>query len=247
LLFVLCCFPGCQEQDAALERIRAAGALRVGLDPSWPPFEFVDPTTGQVAGLDVDLARAVAARLGVEAQFVICGWEGLYDALRTGQFDAAISALSYEGWRTQAVAYSISYFDAGPVMVVPADETAVRKPQDLNKRTVYLEFGSEGDIQARRLQKRGIKLTAVAHETAPAALMALADKPENSAAIVDAVSARLFIREHPQFRIVGESLYDESYAIAVDINAQSLRKAIDQALIEMRESGELEALLNRWL
>ena len=57
--------------------------LRVGLDPSWPPFEFVGER-GQVAGLDVDLARAIGDRLGVEVAFVPSGWEGLYAALFAG-------------------------------------------------------------------------------------------------------------------------------------------------------------------
>ena len=67
------------------------------------------------------------------------------------------------------------------------------------------------------------------------------------AAIADAVSARLSIREGKPFKIVGEPLYDESYVIAVHPGAKSLQKAIDQVLVELRESGELAKLLDRWL
>jgi ABC-type amino acid transport substrate-binding protein len=61
------------------------------------------------------------------------------------------------------------------------------------------------------------------------------------------VTARLTIRQGARLRVIGEPLADESYVIAMHPDARSLQEAIDQALIEMREGGELEALLDRWL
>jgi len=237
---------GCQERDAYLQRVQQAGVLRVGMDPSWPPFEFIDPESGQVVGLDVDLGRAIGQRLGVEVVFVSSGWEGLHSALRAGQFDAIISALPYDPWRTQGVAYSLSYFNAGPVIVVHAGEEAIAQPKDLAGRTAHVEFGSEGDVQARRLQKKVDNLHIFPHDTAREALVAVVEDAD-SAAIVDAISARLFIRDDGRLKIVGKPLYDELYVIAVHPQATSLQEAIDQVLIDMRERGELEALLDRWL
>ncbi|MBN1936514.1 MAG: amino acid ABC transporter substrate-binding protein [Anaerolineae bacterium] len=228
-----------------MARVQSAGMLRVGLDPSWPPFEYVD-ANGEVAGLDVDLAHAIGERLGVEVQFVVSGWEGLYDALQAGQFDLILSALPYDPWRTEDVLYSTSYFNAGPVIVAHSNQTSIRRPQDLTERTLYVEFGAEGDVQARRLQKKWAGIEIVPHDTAQAALEALLTNPAD-AAVVDHVSARLFMRDHPGLRVVGEPLYHESCVIAMDIEAQSLHKAVDQALIDLRESGELDALLDRWL
>ncbi len=239
------CFSGCAKKDDALARVHAAGALRVGVDPSWPPFEFVQ-SDGQIAGLDVDLARALGQKLGVEVQFVVSGWEGLYGALATGQFDAIISALPYDPWRTQEVAYSSAYFNAGPVIVAHAGQTGLRHVKDLNGYTVHVEFGAESDVQARRLRKKYPQMVIAPHDTAQAALEALCKEP-TQAAIVDAVSARLYIRAHRRLEIVGEPLYDESYVIAVPAAARSLQTAIDEALIEMRENGELDAILERWL
>jgi polar amino acid transport system substrate-binding protein len=244
---LILCLLGCgRETDPWLSRVQQAGILRVGIDPSWPPFEYVDPQSGQVAGLDVDLARAIGRRLGVEVAFVPSGWEGLYGALFAGQFDAIISALPYDSWRTKEALYSVSYFNAGPVIVTHAWQTAVSRPRDLAGRAVHVEFGSEGDVQARRLRKKHDGLEIVPHDAADAALEALVQDAEG-AAIVDAVSARLFIRDRGELQIVGDPLYDESYVVAVHPRAHSLQQAIDQALIDMRESGELDALLDRWL
>jgi ABC-type amino acid transport substrate-binding protein len=242
---------GCGKPEPSLSQLREAGVLRVGIDPSWPPFEFIDPESGELAGLDVDLARAIGRQLEVEVVFVHSGWEGLYSALSAGQFDAIISALPYDPWRTQEALYSISYFNAGPVIVVhEADSMAVVKPKDLAGRTVHVEFGSEGDVQARRLEKslggKAGGLSIKRHETAEAALTALVARP-GDVAIVDHVSARLFRQQGDRLSISREPLYDELYVVAVHPSARALQQAIDQALIDMRESGELEALLDRWL
>jgi len=163
-----------------------------------------------------------------------------------GQFDAILSALPYDPWRTQEAAYSISYFNAGTVMVVHATDSSIDQPQDLAGRTLHVEFGAEGDVQARKLQRKIDGLTIVTHDTAQEALDATLVQTD-SAAIVDAVSARLFVRDGNPLRITGEPLYDELYVIAVHPRAQSLQEAIDQALIHLRENGELEAILDRWL
>jgi polar amino acid transport system substrate-binding protein len=239
------CLVGCREQDPFLERVQQAGILRVGMDPSWPPFEYVDEH-GEVVGLDVDLARAIADKMGVRVVLIPSGWEGLYDALFAGQFDAIVSALPYDPWRTEEAAYSISYFNAGPVIVAHVDARALEGSQDLAGRTVHVEYGSEGDVQARRLRKKRPDIDIVTHQTPQEALQAVIADP-TCAAIVDAVTARLSIRGETRLQVVGEPLYDEPYVIAVHPDAQSLREAVDQALIEMRESGELEALLKRWL
>ena len=173
-----------------------------------------------------------------------------YGALFAGQFDAIVSALPYDRWRTKEAAYSISYFNAGPVLVVhalaDAGGEAIARPGDLAGRTVHVEYGSEGDVQARRLRNKMPDIEIVTHGTAQDALMAVLADP-TSAAIADAVTARLTVREEARLEIVGEPLYDESYVIAVHPHAKSLQEAIDRALIEMRESGELDALLDRWL
>jgi polar amino acid transport system substrate-binding protein len=235
----------CRKEDPWLARVQEAGVLRVGMDPSWPPFEYVDPAQGEIVGLDVDLAREIGERLGVGVILVPSGWEGLYDALLAGQFDAVISALPYDPWRTEEVRYSISYFDAGPAITAHPGG-GIAGTEDLEGRTVHVEFGSEGDVQARRLAKGMPDLEIVPHDTADEAL-AGADADPAAAAIVDAVSARLWIREHGTLQVVGERLYEEPYVIAVHARAASLQEAIDAALIEMRESGELEALRERWM
>jgi ABC-type amino acid transport substrate-binding protein len=230
--------------DGALERVQSGRVLRVGLDASFPPFETLD-TAGEVTGADADLARALAARLGAEPAFVNLGFDGLYDALLADRVDVVISGLPYDPRRTRDVIYSPPYFNAGQVLVARAGDTALSGSQALAGRTVAVEWGSQADMEARRLKQTVAGLTILSRPTAQDALQALV-AGQADAAIADGVSARQFMRSNAgQVRTV-ETLTDEPYVIASRARSRRLAEAIDQALLELRQSGELDRLLARW-
>jgi ABC-type amino acid transport substrate-binding protein len=230
--------------DGTLERVQSGRVLRVGLDASFPPFETLD-TAGEVSGVDADLARALAARLGAEPAFVNLGFDGLYDALLADKVDVVISGLPYDPRRTRDVIYSPPYFNAGQVLVARTGDTALDGSQALAGRTVAVEWGSQADMEARRLKQTVAGLTILSRPTAQDALQALA-AGQADAAIADGVSARQFMRSSAgQVRVV-ETLTDEPYVIASRARSRRLAEAIDQALLELRESGELDRLLARW-
>jgi len=235
---------GQEAEDETWARIQEEGVMRVGLDPSWPPFEYVDED-GQIVGFDVDLAREIGRRLGVEVELVNVGFDALYDALQMGRFDAIVSALPYDPARTKDVAYSTSYFNAGQVLVVRAEEGEIKGAKDLAGRRLGVEWGSEGDAQARKLQKKIEGLTLRPYMAPEEALQALKDG-QVDAALVDAVSALQFIGREGGVKIVGHPLTDELYVIAVRSKSHALLKAINEALAEMKEDGALARLRERW-
>jgi ABC-type amino acid transport substrate-binding protein len=217
----------------------------VGMDPSWPPFEYVDQSTGQIVGLDVDLARAIGQRLGVEVELVNVGFDSLYDALYVGRFDAIISALPYNPLLYADVAYSISYFNAGQVLVVRADEREISEAKDLSGKKLGVEFASEGDVVSRRLQKE-IQGSNLETYMAPQDVLRALKEGEVEAAIVDAVSAYQFMAAEGGVQVVGDPLTDELYVIAVRLESPLLLKAINEALVEMREDSTLGRLQEKW-
>jgi polar amino acid transport system substrate-binding protein len=125
------------EEDETWARIQGKGLMRVGMDASWPPFEYVDDD-GQIVGLDADLAQAIGQCLGVEVELVNVGFDSLYDALYVGRFEAIISALPYDPLLLGDVAYSISYFNAGQGLVVRSDEGEISESA---KPRTYLARG----------------------------------------------------------------------------------------------------------
>jgi len=232
--------------DPTWERIQESGKLLVCTDPSWPPFEFIDERTGRAAGFDVDLARLLAERLvpGVEAQIVTVGFDGLYDALLAGRCDIILSALPYEPLRTEDVAYSVAYFNAGLVLVMRQGTTGVENLADLSGRTVGVEWGfvPPGDSW-QRFSFEGLGLRR--YDTAEDALRAL-QAGEIEVAIVDRITALAYLRDCRGLQIVGQPITDINYVIPLRPDSYRLLEEINNALLEMRGDGTLERLQERW-
>jgi histidine transport system substrate-binding protein len=260
LFVVLALLSACaRPSDDAWDRMRETGVLRVGMDASFPPFETI-AADGTLVGFDVDLAREVGRRLGVEVQFVAnLPYDGLYDALVAGHVDAVISALVINSARMADFAYSTPYFDAGQVLVAAdragrRDEQRGGGGQALDGCTLAVEFGSRGDLEARKWARRLQDLTVVPCQTATDALAQVATG-EADYALVDHVSALVGVQHYEAMPspeatglfIAGEPVVEEPYAVAVHRESQHLLRAINDALAEMEADGSMDALATTWL
>ncbi|MGC8826932.1 MAG: substrate-binding periplasmic protein [Anaerolineae bacterium] len=189
LLWAVLAQGGPLSRDRTWERIHAEGVLRVGLDASFPPFEMIDPETSEIYGFDVDLAGALAAELGVRAEFLNIGFDSLYDQLLAGRFDAVISALPVDYTWTEDVRYSEPYFQAGLVLVTTrALASTIQRPEDLVGRRAAVEWGSEGDAFIRQLEREQGQVEVLAVGS-PAEALGTVRAGEADACLVDAVSA----------------------------------------------------------
>jgi polar amino acid transport system substrate-binding protein len=232
--------------DPTWERIQETGLLPVCTDPSWPPFEFADEDTGRIEGFDADLARELARRLspGVRAQLITVGFDSLYDALLAGRCDAVLSALPYEAARTEDVAYSLAYFNAGLVLVTRVHTNDIESLNDLEGRVVGVEWGfvPEGDSRQRLfLQNLGLRRYDTGEET----LRAL-QSGEVEAALVDRITALAYMRDCQGLQIVGEPITDVNYVIPMRPDSFRLQEEVKRVLIEMLEDGTLKDLQAKW-
>lgn len=232
--------------DPTWERIEQTGVLRVCTDPSWPPFEFVNPETGQIEGFDADLARLLAQRMmpGARAELVPVGFDSLYDALLADRCDALISALPYEPMRTEDVVFSVAYFNAGLVVVVAQETAEIERLWDLKGRVVGVEWGfvPEGDSRQRSFLR---DLGARRYDTAEGTLQSL-ESGEIEAAIVDHLTALTYVGQCQDLKIVGKPITDINYVIPVRPDSYRLLNTINDLLLEMRDDGTLEALQEDW-
>jgi ABC-type amino acid transport substrate-binding protein len=240
--------------DPTWERIQREGVIRVGLDPTYPPFE-TDDGNGNLAGLDVDLARALAGQLGLRVQFVPVYFDGLYDALHTGRVDVLISALPFDARQTKDVLYSPPYFNAGQMIVVRAGDNTVkgaadpslRSGQALAGKRVAVEWGSSGDVEARRLRKqRQIELIIQPYETAGAALDALQSGAAD-VALADAITALTAAgKEGRPLQVIGPPLTDEPYIMATRRDSPALWDTLNKTLAALQQDGTMGQLIARW-
>ena len=233
-------------QDPVLARIERSGVMRVGMDASYPPFEWVD-AQGQFQGYDVDLARALGERLGVDVSLVDVHFDGLYDALEAQRCDLIISALPFDPMMTRDLGYSRAYFDAGLVLVGRSGGSDIVAIEDLVGRRVAVELGSEGHMLARLWQRdKGLDVELVVVREPQELVASLADG-QAEILICDSVTARCYLAQEPSLRIVGPMLSSEPYVIAVPIEATELIDLVDEALSDWEASGQLGEWEERWL
>ncbi len=224
-------------------QMQERGSWRVGMDPSFPPFEALD-AQGAPVGYDVDLAREIAAEWGLEAEIVAIGYDSLLDALLVDRVDAVISAFPFNARMTKDIHYSPPYFEAGVRLVVGAD-AAFEDVEELDGRTVAVEWGSRGDAIARRLQRAGAGFKRLPFQSSQEALDALLSGASD-ALLVDGVTLRLAQGEGKPIRAVGPALDGDPYVIAVSIKAPLLHSALYEALAKLEEEKRLDLLEDRW-
>ncbi len=214
-------------------------------DPSFPPFEAVDGD-GQIVGLDADLARAIARRIGVEAHLVTTGYDALYDALTVNQADVIISALYPDPARSAGFAFSRPYFDAGQVLVTSIGST-ILAPVDLAGRSVACVFGTEGHMQALRWEQSLDPPPTVLTADDWTGAVAYLREGKVDAVVVDQVSARIALNTGGGLAMVGSPIVAEPYVIAARHEDADLMDAINGILQDMETNGELEALVDSWM
>ncbi|MEA3308060.1 MAG: ABC transporter substrate-binding protein [Chloroflexota bacterium] len=235
----------CTSSSGAIERIHETGVLRVAVDPSFPPFEYID-AANTIQGVDAELAREIAHRLDVEAQLVTTNYDGLYDALTVGRADVIISGLFPDPARTQDFTFSAPYFNAGQVLVTLA-ASAEREVADLAGKPLAVIFGTTGHMVALQWEETLIPPpTIITYERPVEALVALADGAVMGA-VLDNVSAQTALVRGGNYQVLALPANVEPYVIAARRQDAALIKEIDNILLELQEEGLWEALLEKWL
>jgi ABC-type amino acid transport substrate-binding protein len=234
----------CRPRGETWSRIERDGVLQVGLDPTFPPFENDDGR--KLIGIDVDLAEEIAADLGLQVEFVYFGYDGLYDALAAEKVDVLISALVVIPERTRDFAYSDSYFNAGEILIVPETSVGTVTMADLSGQSLAVELGAQGHVEATTWARRLADLTIQPFNSSEEALEAVKDGRAD-AALVDAVSGRLFLMAHDGLKRSEEPVTVEPYAIVVRSDDQVLLAKLNESIADLRDDGRLDQIIGRGL
>lgn len=236
--------------DATWAHLLQTGALRVGIDPSFPPFES-DDGKGNLKGLDIALTDemlrewSAANAMPLHVEYIYTGFDGLYDALKAGQFDAIISALPYDPKRTEDVSYSHSYFDTGPVIIVRENDATTKTYYDLQGKRIGVELGSTGDAFARRWQRR-LNLDLQEFGSPTQALRAL-KSGQVDAVFTDLIAYDDFTDSEPGLKTVGDPLVNELMVIAVRRDSYTLLAQINGVIDAMKGDGRMAEFWKQWL
>jgi polar amino acid transport system substrate-binding protein len=235
--------PAFLRRDATWQAMQARGTWRVGMDPSFPPFEWLD-AAGVPIGYDVELARKLAADWGLMVEIVPIGFDSLLDALLAGKIDAIVSAYPYDARLTRDVAFSTPYFDAGLQLAVPKG-SAIGSRAGLQGKRVAVEWGSEGDMIGRQWQREGDEFTLVPLETPQDVIDALGAGSAD-AILIDSVTLRQAEAAGAALAAAGPHVTSNPYVIAVPRRAFELLEQTNAGLLRLAQSAELAALEQEW-
>jgi len=219
------------------------GTLRIALEGTYPPFNFRDPASGQLAGYDVDVAQTVAMRMGLDPQFVLTEWRAILPALRAGRVDVAISQVIITPQREKAFDFSAPYLYSQSQLIVRENERATyRTLVDLKRRKLGVRQDSVFEQQAMAVPGIDIKR----YPAVPENLQDLAFG-RIDALLDDSLLVAYLVKQTQLPLKAGARIgAPERVGIAMRKGRPAFRLAIDKALREARLDGTLRALSLKW-
>ncbi|PTL78790.1 ABC transporter substrate-binding protein/permease [Vitiosangium sp. GDMCC 1.1324] len=226
----------------ALARIRASGVLRVAIDATYPPMEFLE--NGQPVGFDVELAREIARRLGVTAQFIVMDWDGILAGLTSGRYDIILSSMNITPARQQQVDF-VEYARLSQVFVTTRGRN-IRTEQELAGHSVAVQTNTTSQRWVEQLQQRGIAVREIRAFPGATESFAALKSGQADVIVVDEPVGLYFAHEDDTFVITGQALEPEPIGIAINKQDADLTAAITQAFADIKASGELKRLSERW-
>jgi len=231
---------------APWREIQLSGVLRVATDASYPPFEFTTES-GEIVGLDIDLAAALAQRWNVKLKVFNIHFDGLYDALRADKCDLVISALPYDPLMTRDVCYSQPYFVSGQVLLTRSGVLSNAEPETLRGKRIAVEIGSEAHMLARQLERDyelGLQLAVC---LTPEEGIEQLRQGQVDGLICDRIAAASYLSANHDLILLEPPLTHDPFVIATSIDSCALIEHVNEALSEWQTTGQLDAWIARWL
>ena len=228
-----------QPPQSALERVRTSGRLRVGIDATYPPFGIAEG--GEFSGFDVDIARAIARELGVDAELINASFDGVFPALQNGGFDVVISAVTITPERTATMLFSDPYIAAGQQIVVRAD-SAIAGPDNLAGRTVGVQINTTAQFVME--QRPGV--TIAKYNTIDLALLDLQNGRVDAVASDGPVLRYMVRRSFQGLKLAGGEYTAEHFGVVLARTSDDLRRAVNAALWRLQDGGEYAKIYTTW-
>jgi len=252
----VCCFSlaACNKgiTDSTPDGIKKYGKLVVATNPYFPPFEYIDED-GQYAGWDMDLAKALANKLGVDLEIVSMEFTSVLAAPNTNKAHIAMAGISYSEKRDETLDFTMGVFDSTQVIIVKNDST-ITGPFDLLGKTVGVQSGTVGEYLAE-MDPDWAGEGADACLAAPASVKkfttgaeAVADliKGGCEAVIIDKYPAETFVAKNTGIKIAKDSVFDDEYAFAVAEGNKELVDWLNAAITELKADGTFDAINKKY-
>ncbi|ORC49246.1 cystine ABC transporter substrate-binding protein [Burkholderia sp. A27] len=224
------------------DQVKQRGTLRVGLEGTFPPFNSKAPS-GELVGYDVDIARAVAAKLGVKPEFVTTEWSGIIAGLQAGKFDVIVNQVGITDPRKQALDFSPAYTYSAAQLIQRKDDSRQFKSLDeLKGKKLGVGLGTNYMDMAKSVPGIDVKT----YPGAPEYLRDLAAGRLDAALNDRLMLAYLLKNSQLPLRTGATVGAGNPSGIPFKKGNPKFAKAIDEAMTQLEADGTFSKISDKW-
>jgi ABC-type amino acid transport substrate-binding protein len=239
--------------DTVWENIQKAGVIKVGTDPTWPPYQLRDNVTNEIVGFEVDIANACAQQLNLTIQWNDVGFDNIILSVQQGSLDMGVSGFSITAERLDQVSFTVPHSTTlGQVVMLKSvmeakNITAVNSLADF--KTLGITVGVQsGNVEQRELQDAGVDIRVWGDSASPFQDM-VSGNPSVQAVYAETPITTNWISQFQAQGIQVSPVYSHPYypvAFVVSKDSHTLLDKMDGALAQLIFDGTIDQLRAKW-
>lgn len=243
LALILAVCPALADGEDQLAAIKAKGEIVVATEGAWAPWTYHDEQ-GNLVGFDVEVAKAIADKLGVTATFAETEWDGIFAGLDAGRYDIAANGVEVTDERAEKYNFTTPYGYIRTALIVRGDNDDITSFEDLAGKHTANSIASTYMTLAESYGATAVGVDTL-DQTIQMVLSGRADATLNAE-----VSFYDYMAVHPDANIKVVALTDDASRVSIpvckDEKSASLLEAINQAIAELDEEGELSRISEKY-
>ena len=214
--------------------------LVMATNANFPPYEYHEGD--DITGIDVEIAQAIADKLGVELKVEDMDFGAIIDAVASGKADMGLACMTVRPDRLENVNFSDTYTTAEQVIIVK-DGSDIAEADDLADKSVGVQENTTGDMF---VSEDYPDADVQRYKNGADAVQALA-QGKVDAVVIDNEPAKVFVAENEGLVILESAYAVEEYAIAIAKDNDELLEKVNKALGELKEDGSLQKIIDKYI
>ena len=233
--------------EEAADSTAASGKLTMATEATFPPYEYYDGDA--IVGIDVEVAQAIAAKLGMELEVTDIAFDSIIPGIQTGKYDMGMAGMTVTDERKEQVNFSDSYA-TGVQVVIVKDDSAITSVDDLfadgADTVVGTQAGTTGFIYATSdIEDAGLGTVKSFGKTTDA--VEALKNGQVDCVILDNEPAKALVAANEGLHILDTEYAVEDYAIAIAKENTDLLDKINTALAELKDDGTLQSIVDKYI
>ena len=222
------------------------GKLTMSTNAAFPPYEMT-ADDGSFEGIDIEVAQAIADKLGLELQVDDMDFDAALLAAQTGKSDMVMAGVTVTPERQNAMDFSDSYANGIQVVIVPEDSD-IASIDDMQGKMIGVQRGTTGDLYCSDTVENGGfgEENVTPYDNGLTAVQALMNG-QVDCVVIDNAPAQEFVAANPGLKILDTEYANEEYAIGVAKGNTQLLDAINGALAELEADGTLQSIVDKYI